>query len=94
MNDCNIGLPKKPSDPQLDKKNSSETAESVPMENKGLGLKKNLFANLNTELKQALDSWDNLAQEVSTKKSPDEERLLEVKRILGELKSKLDQFEE
>jgi hypothetical protein len=91
MNDCNIGLSK---ESQLEKNNSSETTEPTPVENKGLGLKKNLFANLNTELKQALDSWDNLAQNVSTKKSPDEERLLEVKRILGELKSKLDQFED
>ena len=82
-------------DPQPETTTISESSENKSsVENKGLSLKKSLFGSLNTELKQALDSWDNLAQEVKTKKSPDEERLQEVKRILGELKSKLDQFED
>lgn len=79
----------KPAEKTSDKASSSGTSKS-----QGGGLKKSLFGGLNMELRQALDSWDSLAQEVVNKKSPDEERLQEVKRILGELKSKLDQFED
>ncbi|WII71439.1 hypothetical protein QJS83_13295 [Bdellovibrio sp. 22V] len=56
--------------------------------------RKSLFGNLNQDLKQALDSWDVLSEQMSNKLSPDEEQLLEVKRLLGELKSKLNEFGE
>lgn len=58
---------------------------------KGLS-KKGLFGNLNSDLKNALNSWDTLTEEMSDKISPDQEQLLEVKRLLGELKSQLDEF--
>lgn len=56
--------------------------------------RKSLFGNLNTDLKQALNSWETLTEEMTNKISPDEEQLLEVKRLLSELKSKLNQFDE
>ena len=49
---------------------------------------------LNSELKQALDSWETLSEEMEHKLSPEEEQLREVKRLLGELKDKLKQFSE
>ena len=56
--------------------------------------RKPLFSGLNADLKQALDTWDTLTEEMSHKMSPEEEQLREVKRLLGELKSKLKQFDE
>lgn len=56
--------------------------------------KKNLFGNLNKDLKDALSSWDSLTAEMSKKVPPDEQQLQEVKKILGELKAKLNEFEE
>lgn len=50
--------------------------------------------NLNQDLKQALHSWDSVSEEVQNKKSPDEEQLQEVKKLLSELKSKLNEFNE
>lgn len=60
---------------------------------KGLAFRKNLFEDsLNSDLKNALDSWENLAEEVGDKVAPDQEQLQEVKKLLGELKSQLDVF--
>lgn len=56
--------------------------------------KRSLFGNLNSDLKQALNTWETLTEEAAHKVSPDEEQLQEVKRLLGELKSKLNQFDE
>ncbi|MFV8259574.1 hypothetical protein ACNQKP_17335 [Bdellovibrio bacteriovorus] len=56
--------------------------------------KKSLFSNLNSDLKHALNTWETLTEEAANKVSPDEEQLQEVKRLLGELKSKLNQFDE
>ncbi|WP_347358409.1 hypothetical protein [Bdellovibrio sp.] len=63
---------------------SSEKKETVS--------KKSLFGNLNSDLKQALNTWETLTEEMTNKVSPDEEQLHEVKRLLGELKSKLNEF--
>lgn len=56
--------------------------------------KKNLFGNLNKDLKDALNSWDSLTAEMSKKVPPDEQQLQEVKKLLGELKAKLNEFED
>lgn len=56
--------------------------------------KKKLFGSLNKDLKDALNSWDSLTAEMAKKVPPDEQQLQEVKRLLGELKSKLNEFED
>ncbi|MEN0057415.1 MAG: hypothetical protein AAGB31_01165 [Bdellovibrio sp.] len=56
--------------------------------------RKPLFQHLNEDLRQALDTWDTLSEEMSNKLSPEEEQLMEVKKLLGELKSKLKEFGE
>lgn len=60
--------------------------------------RKTAIGGLNPDLKQALsqalDSWETLTEQVSKKRSPDEEQLQEVKKLLGELKSKLNEFSE
>ncbi|WP_413586969.1 hypothetical protein [Bdellovibrio sp. HCB274] len=56
--------------------------------------KKSLFGNLNSDLKKALDTWDVLTETVSHKVSPEQEQLQEVKKLLGDLKAKLAQFDE
>lgn len=74
--------------------NTSKTIDEKPSEKtitKNLS-KKGLFGDLNADLKNALDSWDTLTEQVSDKLPPDQEQLLEVKRLLGELKSQLDEF--
>ena len=53
-----------------------------------------LFGRLNSDLKEALDTWDTLTEQMATKLSPEEEQLQEVKRLLSELKSKLNEFED
>lgn len=80
--------------------NTPKTADSsAPSEKSGSGSatqekpsKRSLFGNLNVDLKQALDSWDTLSEEVSLKTAPDEKQLSEVKKLLQELKAKLNQF--
>lgn len=57
--------------------------------------RKPLFGgNLNQDLSQALNSWEVLTEQMANKVSPEEEQLQEVKRLLGELKSKLKEFGE
>lgn len=56
--------------------------------------RKSVFGSLNQDLKQALDTWDTLTEQMTNKLSPEEEQLQEVKRLLGELKSKLKEFGE
>ncbi|UXR64987.1 hypothetical protein EZJ49_01825 [Bdellovibrio bacteriovorus] len=73
----------------LDAQNSPEKPEK-----REPASKKSLFGNLNTDLKNALDTWETLTEEMTNKISPEEEQLQEVKRLLGELKSKLNQFDE
>lgn len=79
-------------------KASSAAEGSVTNENTGTkarhGAKRPALRRLNSELKQALDSWETLSEEVENKLSPEEEQLREVKRLLGELKDKLKQFSE
>lgn len=53
-----------------------------------------LFGSLNRDLKQALDTWEELTEQMNQRMSPEEEQMREVKRLLGELKSKLSQFED
>ena len=72
---------------------TSETAAPTAPAPQGMG-RKSLFGNLNSDLKQALNTWDVLTETMATKVAPDQEQLREVKKLLGELKSKLAQFED
>lgn len=54
--------------------------------------KRPLFGHLNSDLQNALNTWENLTEQMADKVSPEEEQLQEVKRLLGELKSKLQDF--
>ncbi len=79
------------SDDNLEKQpNASEN--SAPAEKKESMAKKSIFGNLNQDLKHALDNWETLTEEMTHKVSPEEEQLQEVKKLLGELKSKLQEF--
>lgn len=60
----------------------------------GNGKSRPLFGRLNQDLKDALNSWETLSEEMGTKLSPEEEQLQEVKRLLSDLKSKLSEFED
>lgn len=72
--------------------NDESTLASAPQ---GGGSKSRpLFGRLNQDLKQALNTWETLTEEMSQKLSPEEEQLREVKRLLSELKSKLNEFED
>lgn len=50
------------------------------------------WKNLNSSLNQALSNWNDIVESCEGKKSPDEERLEEVKGLLQNLKTKLDEF--
>lgn len=71
-----------------------EREQPKDQETKEPSAKKKLFRNLNSDLRSALSTWENLTEEMAQKISPEETQLLEVKRLLGELKSKLKDFEE
>lgn len=76
--------------------NKHQTADSSATSEKRETSRKSAIGGLNPELKsaltKALGSWETLTEQVSTKKSPDEEQLEEVKRLLNELKSKINEF--
>ncbi len=55
---------------------------------------KKIWLDLNKDLKQALDTWDDLAEKTANKASPEQQQLKEVKKLLGELKDKLKEFSE
>lgn len=50
------------------------------------------WSRINSDLKNALDTWTSLTEQTSQKMSPEEEQLREIKRILGALKDKLQEF--
>lgn len=81
------------SEGNLDKQLPPNQDLSTPVDKKESS-RKSLFGNLNQDLKQALNTWDTLSEQVVNKRSPDEEQLQEVKRLLGELQSKLKEFGE
>ncbi|MGE5086632.1 MAG: hypothetical protein ACM3MG_10055 [Bacillota bacterium] len=86
------------SDDTLEKLNSkpastTETAATPAPTPQGMG-RKALFGNLNSDLKQALNTWDVLTETMADKIPPDQEQLREVKKLLGDLKEKLAQFED
>lgn len=58
------------------------------------GSRKSMFGNLNSDLQNALNTWDVLTEQMANKVSPEQEQLQEVKKLLGELKSKLAEFGE
>ncbi|KHD87650.1 MAG: hypothetical protein OM95_13215 [Bdellovibrio sp. ArHS] len=85
------------SDDVLEKQSNTPLEGPGPSENSdkpASSARKSLFGNLNKDLTQALNTWDNLTEQMSNRVSPEEEQLQEVKRLLGELKSKLNEFSE
>lgn len=50
--------------------------------------------HINSDLKSALDTWEELTDKMANKLSPEEEQLREIKSILGSLKDKLKAFDE
>jgi len=52
------------------------------------------WQHINTDLKTALDTWDDLTDKMANKISPEEKQLREIKSILGTLKDKLKEFSE
>lgn len=53
-----------------------------------------LNPDLKNALSQALGSWNTVTKEVKNKRPPDQEHLEDVKKLLVELKSKINQFDE
>lgn len=84
------------SDDNLERIKPQTNTESAPdaAPQSGAGKSRPLFGRLNQDLKDALNSWETLSEEMSHKLSPEEEQLQEVKRLLSDLKSKLSEFED
>jgi len=51
------------------------------------------WSHINNELSQALNVWDDLTKDLANKLSPEQEQVEKMKRLLGELKEKIEQFE-
>lgn len=50
------------------------------------------FGLINQDLKSALDTWSELSEKLAGKISPEEAQMAEIKKLLGDLKSKLKDF--
>ena len=50
------------------------------------------FNGIEKDLKSALNTWSELSEKLTGKASPDEEQLKEIKKLLGDLKNKLQDF--
>lgn len=74
--------------------NNSPAPPSADLTDKKVQTRKSLLGALNQDLKSALDNWDMVTEEVAHKQSPEEQQLSEIQKLLGELKSKLSQFED
>ena len=74
--------------PEKSAESNAETS-AAPAVSKRRGL---IGQELKSALDEALGTWDKLTEQMSDKMSPEEEQLVEVKRLLGELKSKLKEF--
>ena len=84
MSDDNKDLTAQPNSPKGEQKEGTQSSSA--------GGKRSIFGHLNSDIQQALNTWEVLTEQMATKISPEEEQLLEVKRLLGELKSKLQEF--
>jgi hypothetical protein len=62
-----------------------------PIADPGRG--KRLGKDLRSNWSQALTSWEKLSVETAGKRSPEEDQLREMKKLLGELKNKIAEFE-
>lgn len=54
---------------------------------------KPLWKNLHLDLEAALTNWDELTQSEAGKKAPDEKQIEEIRHLLKELKTKLQDFD-
>ncbi|HRO68546.1 MAG TPA: hypothetical protein PL182_13325 [Pseudobdellovibrionaceae bacterium] len=52
------------------------------------------WGRLQEDLKSALDNWTELSAKARARKSPEEMQLDEIRRLLGDLQSKIQHFEE
>lgn len=50
--------------------------------------------HINNDLKNALDTWTELTEQLEEELSPEEKQLQEIKALLGTLKDKLQEFNE
>jgi hypothetical protein len=55
---------------------------------------KETWQQIQQDLRSALDSWTEMTQRPKAKKSPEEQQLEDMKRLLANLKSKIREFEE
>jgi|GEM_PF-3776901 hypothetical protein len=96
MSDDNNGELTKPKN----EANESQTATPAASEAKPASrrsratLGTSLSGLLNSDLQNALQSWDNVTEQVAKKVSPEQAQLREVKKILSDLKSKLEEFDD
>jgi hypothetical protein len=83
-------------EPATQKTSETSAQDSSAEKNSGevKSSEKRAWSAINKDLKQALNTWEILSEEMAHKISPEEEQLQEVKRLLGELKDKLKQFSE
>ena len=52
------------------------------------------WGRLQEDLKSALDNWTELSAKARARKSPEEMQLDEIRRLLGDLQAKIEDFEE
>lgn len=52
------------------------------------------WGHINSDLKNALNTWAELTEELANKMSPEEKQLQEIKGLLGTIKDKLKEFSE
>lgn len=56
--------------------------------------KKIHWKSIQEDLKSALDSWTDLSQKVTKRKTPEQQQMEEIRRLLGDLQSKIRDFDQ
>lgn len=74
-----------------DKNTDSRTTENDETTSETTAAKSKRWSFIQNDLEKALDAWQEL-EKAQTKLSPEEEQFEKIKTIIGQLKSKIEQF--
>lgn len=72
-------------------KSSDNSAHSPESSNETTPSRSKRWSFIQSDLEKALDTWQEL-EKASAKLSPEEEQFEKIKTIIGQLKSKIEQF--
>lgn len=76
----------------MDKQNKVENKPNTSAPETDHATPKGSWEHIDSDLKSALNTWSELTDTMANKIPPDEERLRDIKNLLGTLKDQLKEF--